>query len=495
MIAFAFLARIFYLFPNTIPFSFDHGKDSIAVLHMIKTFSPKFIGPWTSIPGLYFGPAWYYLLAPAYLFSGGNPVSAAVLMTLFVVVEVALAYKYFGKYEAIIMASAPGWLIISKSAWNPFPMTLLILCIMILLKEMRKRGEHREKIFFGLFFIASLEFHFSAAFAVLALLSLLLILTYRRVRLSAKVLGYSLLGFVLPFLPQLLFELKHQFVETKAVIAYFTQGEPQKWGLSKIQNVLTITLGEMKLAVLPELQKPFPLSAQTVLIFSVLLLFVGWVYVMRKKVGYPLWFESLAFVCIPLAGFFFLHFNYWYITALMPIAVLYVSHILKNAPRMIAWPYIFLLLLTPVFAYVRYFTFDRPQILQSREMLPAKVRALKYVYAEAGDKPFSSYQYVPDIYDYSYQYLYIWQAFHGRPLPSEFSYKPGEISYIPEKPSLLAKLYVQQLPPEKIFFIVEEPQNKDFLQAWWGQQKYGKIIQSVAISPQITVYTATPSEK
>ncbi len=64
---FILATRLPLVLPNTIPFSFDHGKDSVAVLHMVKEPSIKFIGPWTSIPGLYFGPGWYYLLAPSFL--------------------------------------------------------------------------------------------------------------------------------------------------------------------------------------------------------------------------------------------------------------------------------------------------------------------------------------------------------------------------------------------------------------------------------------------
>ena len=43
--------RLPYLIDNTIPFQFDHGKDSLAVMHMWLLRKPKFVGPWTSIPG------------------------------------------------------------------------------------------------------------------------------------------------------------------------------------------------------------------------------------------------------------------------------------------------------------------------------------------------------------------------------------------------------------------------------------------------------------
>ena len=96
LIVFAILTRVPFLFGGVIPFSFDHGKDSMAVLHMIKTSSLKFIGPWTSIPGLFFGPGWYYLLSPAYFISNGHPVSAVLLMFVIGLLIIWLTKKYFG---------------------------------------------------------------------------------------------------------------------------------------------------------------------------------------------------------------------------------------------------------------------------------------------------------------------------------------------------------------------------------------------------------------
>src|SRR3989344_6959022 len=102
LLAWAAFTRLPLIISGIIPFSFDHGRDSLAVLHLIKTLNPVFIGPWTSIPGLFFGPSWYYLLTPAYFLSQGNPVSAVWLMFFLGLIQIALAYKYFGVYEAIM---------------------------------------------------------------------------------------------------------------------------------------------------------------------------------------------------------------------------------------------------------------------------------------------------------------------------------------------------------------------------------------------------------
>ena len=127
----------------------------------------KLIGPWTSIPGLYFGPAWYYLLLPAFVLGAWHPLAPVCLMVVLLLLQIYLAWKYLGKEEAIIMATAPIWIMISTSAWNPLPMTLISLVILIILKAIKQKHVANLLELFLLFFTASLGFHFSTAFAVL----------------------------------------------------------------------------------------------------------------------------------------------------------------------------------------------------------------------------------------------------------------------------------------------------------------------------------------
>src|SRR3989344_8541555 len=100
LLAWVALTRLPWLLSGTFLFGFDQGRDAVAVLHLIKTLNPVFIGPWTSIPGLFFGPAWYYLLAPTYLLTQGHPLAGPVTMFVLCLVGITLTYKYLGAYEA-----------------------------------------------------------------------------------------------------------------------------------------------------------------------------------------------------------------------------------------------------------------------------------------------------------------------------------------------------------------------------------------------------------
>ena len=242
LLLFALATRLPHLFGYNIPFSFDHGRDALAVLDLIKTGTLKFIGPWTSIQGLFFGPGWYYLLAPLYWLLNGSPLAGPLTMQIISLITIGLAYKYFGIYEAIIFASAPIFTIISVSAANPFPMVLIGLLILICLKKPK-----RHPLNLGL--LISLGFHFSSALAIFYLLIIPLILLIRKIKLSLTKL---IIGLIIPFIPQILFEIKNNFLEVRSLVNYFIAGESQQVTPGKIKIVTSSIMHELGLAVLPD---------------------------------------------------------------------------------------------------------------------------------------------------------------------------------------------------------------------------------------------------
>ena len=454
LLAWAAFTRLPLIISGIIPFSFDHGRDSLAVLHFIKTLNPVFLGPWTSIPGLFFGPGWYYLLAPAYFLVQGNPVAGAWIMFFVGLLAIVFAYKYLGIYEAIILATAPLWTQLATGASNSFPMAFVGLMLVIALKR------QWNPLWLGL--ILGLGFHFSSALAILWLLVIpWLIKPKHWLKLA--------LGIFITFIPQLLFELKHNFSQTQAVINYFTAGESQHLNTGKIAIVTQSVIHELNLAILPDI--PW---------LSVIgLLAVG--------AGILLWPKIRLLILIPLIGFWFLHYNPWYAYGLAPLAVVIVGKILRRLPQQIAWVYCLLLLIGSA-------SRKNPDLATYKAFLPAKLTAMNYIYDQAGGQPFASYHYLPEIYDFAYQYLYIWQAFRGRPLPTEFSYQPGAPTYINEKAGLLAMLPPVTKQPELIFLIIEKPDNIWHypFESWLKQINFSEVVDKKIIGPELEVWQVAP---
>ena len=490
------VSRFLLLFEGVIPFGFDHGKDSLAILEMVSTLSPSLIGPWTSIPGLYFGAGWDYLLAPFYLLGGYHPLSGVVVMVLLLALQVGLAYKYFGFWPAALMVAAPFWFIISISAWNPFPMTLITLLLLIVLKWIFKEKELSLRNGFLLGFIAATGFHFSSAYAIFYPVLILVLLLYKRVRLSLWSVLVTGLGYLLPFTPQILFEFRNQFVQSNAVFGYFRTGETQTRTLARSLETVNTTYSELRLAFMPELRAA-PTWINKVLQTG-LLVSLGFIFVLKRLWRKPLVKQYLlyfvSFVGIPLVGYQFLHFNVWYVYGMMPVIAVLVGHLISQQPKWLQaiWG---LALIGTAISLVTYFHFtNKAELVGARAFLPVKVQALDLIREESGGEPFASYHYVPDIYDFSYQYLYFYQAFQGEQLPVEFAYEPNVQPYITQKENLLSLFPSNQQSPKKIFFIVESAEESEFLTDWWNRQHYGEIIKTIPLSKEVTIFVATPKQ-
>lgn len=493
LLCFGLIIRILYIENNVIPFSFDHGKDSIATMDLLINKNLKFVGPWTSIPGLYFGPGWYYLIAPGLLLTNFSPIGPVLIMILLILLQVYLAYKYFGIFAAVIVTTTPFWLMMSKSAWNPFPMTFISWVILIILQKYKKSGWLKQKQFYFLGFVASLGFHFSAAFAIFYPIIVFLFILKNRLKITINNIILLSTGFLTAFIPQLLFELKNNFIQTRGVINYFLNNQSDAISKEKLIFVTNSYFNALPSFIFPD---SINQQYRQVITLFFLIIIVAFLIRYRKRLvsnsSLDL-FDSLLFIGIPYIGFLFLHFNVWYYYAIAPVMVIMFAKVLHNLKLSFKFLVLCLYVLSPFISYYSYVTVDKETLESSRNFLPAKQKAVEFIYKESEGKPFASYHYVPDIYDYSYQYIYFWQAKNGKHLPIEFSYKPGETSYIPEKSNLLTKFPTQgNQKPEKIFFIVETPENTEFLDEWWNAQQYREIVKTTSISRDINVYEAIP---
>ncbi len=494
------LIRLPWFLTATIPFNFDHGKDSLAVMHMVLTYSPKFIGPWTSIPGLYFGPAWYYWLAPWYLVGGFNPVWGAVAMWATSILVIWLVKKEFGWLPALIVGTAPTWLTISFSAWNPFPMPLISLLMLIGIEHLRQtsvlevNGKHwRWWALIGL--AAGLGFHFSTAYAVFFPIIIIASLVFYQIRSTFSQLVVLIACFVLMFVPQIFFEVKNNFLETRGVIRYITTGDGQAKSTDTLIAVAIKTLDELKLGVLPDVWMNNSMATAVIAAIStvLLLLAIFWSVYKHKEWG-RWWFEVVIWIGLPVVGFTILHYNIWYVLGMLPVAVLFVADKIQRLPKFLITLFVVLSLLTPITKIWRFVAEDQVRLSQSRQLLPIKLETIKKIRELAGNRPFSVYHYVPDIYDFTYQYLYFYQAYQGKMLPVEFNYQPNSPTYISEKAELLQffSKRVDNRQPEVVFYVVEKPDNQNFLKSWWGMQRFSKIESEYQLSDEVTIYTATP---
>jgi len=223
--------RIMPIFNQTVPYTYDQGRDFLKASEIIKNKDITFIGPTTGIQGVYHGAWWYYFLALIYLVFNGWPLG--YYLTLFVLSStILLAFylfinKEFGwKSSLLFLLIVSGGSFFSKLAFfvsnnTLSPLFLLSLIYFVYLFFKIKLNKYIFFIFLSLGFI----FEFEVAFGIFVILSFFITsLFFKPIRNIFFNLKKSLIlisGFIIPFLPRLLFELKNNFIQTKAFLSFY----------------------------------------------------------------------------------------------------------------------------------------------------------------------------------------------------------------------------------------------------------------------------------
>lgn len=205
----------------------DEGRDMLIVMDIIQGKNFPLIGPPTSIADLYLGPLYYYLITPFVWIFKMNPIGAAVFVAILGILTIPLIYytvkKIFNHSVAIFASlfySVSSLTVqFSRSSWNPNPMpfftTLLILFLFNYLKTKKNIFLYLSVIAFSIM----LQLHY----IVILLLPFLLfiILKVNRSFSNNKSLLFSFLILLLFLTPLILFDLKHNFLNTKGILTIF----------------------------------------------------------------------------------------------------------------------------------------------------------------------------------------------------------------------------------------------------------------------------------
>lgn len=217
----------------------DEGRDAIVIKKILTEFDLPLLGPPTSIGNMYLGPLYYYMMSVAMTFSWLNPVAAAVMVALIGTATVLLIYylarEWFGRGAAIIAsllyALSPVNIIYSRSSWNPNPAPFFTLLAVLGFYLANKKRDYRWLILTG----AAVAFASQMHYLALILIPIFIILwcyEYFNNRLqknSGKYFVWGTLGGILIFLflmsPLVIFDLRHNFLNYRALTTFFGQRE------------------------------------------------------------------------------------------------------------------------------------------------------------------------------------------------------------------------------------------------------------------------------
>ncbi len=201
----------------------DQGRDVVIIRDFLKHGNLFFIGPQTSIGNMYLGPFYYYLIAPALLLTNFSPIGPAIFVTLLSILTTFLIYKITAKYfddktgliASFLFAISPVVIKYSNFSWNPNIMPLFALLFIYFIDQ-------KKYVYATLAFIMCLNSHYLALLLLFPAIYIIL-LDYKKFNLKNYIL--PIIIFLLSLIPQLLFDLKHDGQNIKALTTFFTQRE------------------------------------------------------------------------------------------------------------------------------------------------------------------------------------------------------------------------------------------------------------------------------
>jgi len=203
----------------------DEGRDALIVKRIIIDHKFTLLGPITSVGSMYMGPIYYYFMVPFLWLWHFDPAGPAVMVALFSIAAIFLLYKlgsdffhpFTGLASAFLYAISPFTISYGRSSWNPNIVPLFSLLVIYSILRSLVKHHYNWLIIAGLSLGVLFQLHY-ATFIFIPVVVICFLFIRSRIPLRNILYGFS--AFVLSYAPFLLFELRHQFVNTKGVLRF-----------------------------------------------------------------------------------------------------------------------------------------------------------------------------------------------------------------------------------------------------------------------------------
>ena len=482
--------RIILTLGGNFLFNMDNARDMVDVREIVVLGKLRLTGPTSAIEGLYNGPAWYYLLAIPFIVTGGDPYGSIVGEIILWAIGGFFLLKLVSSYgKAAIIAVGSVWVasnyvvLTNLYAFNPNPVILLTPLFIYSLK----RYLETDRLFFSLAcgFLAGLFFNFEMNFGIFMpfIIIFSLILSRHHQMIRTKNFLFGLGAFVMMLLPQVLFDMRHQFIMTTSVLNYLD--------LQRASQVINPILRSSFMAqkfydsILPTFMN-FKLLTQTLVILFFFILFKYFKNAFWKKDLTIL--ISLLFIFVPFFGYILIPttVNSWHLGGVMAATILLLGFVLKKLfdsgffGKLISVTLFLMVVLSSVLNIINFFTKDFGKVNLDPSSIKNEIAAIDYVYQKAEGQNFKVYTYLPSVYDYPYQYLFWW---YGK---KTYGYIPGEYAYSPNKPQYISnkdKFEGKKDNFSGLIFLIKEPDRIRYRTAWENDFKDMEFISKEMVGP------------
>ncbi len=222
----------FYRLNGFVTFLGDQGRDAIIIKQIVTGEHYPAIGPPTSVGQVYLGPFYYYFIAPwLWLFRFepiGLAVGVAVFSTLYILINYFVVKDLFNKRVALLSSFLIAFSIVlidlSRFSWNPNLLPLFTLLTVYFFIKAFQKLDWRLFALAGAFLSFSIQLHYLGLFLIPAVVIFTLIQLFEQKKYLMKlIIGgvVSLLSFFIFSSPLLVFDLRHNWLNTRNFLNLF----------------------------------------------------------------------------------------------------------------------------------------------------------------------------------------------------------------------------------------------------------------------------------
>ncbi len=214
----------------------DQGRDAIIIKRIISLEHFPAIGAPTSIGQVYLGPFYYYFISPWLLFFNYQPIGlafgVAFFSSLYLLINYLIVKELFDKKIALIstilLCFSSVLIDFSRFSWNPNLLPLFTLLTVYFIIKSLQTNKWYYFALLGAFLSFSIQLHYLALFLIPPIAILFINKIIEKFKQSNNEAMKQLKNYLFMFLffiifssPLIIFDLRHNFLNSKLFIALF----------------------------------------------------------------------------------------------------------------------------------------------------------------------------------------------------------------------------------------------------------------------------------
>jgi hypothetical protein len=406
------------------PFTFDQARDMLDIRVIGNFIDFKVSGPTTSITGLNLGPYYYIFSLPAYWTGGGDPQFLVYWNILWFLLSAIIIYLFFYKRNQIlgffissIYLMSPQLFTVTRYFWNANSVVYFILFYFLALWNFIEKKDSRSALIWGI--TAGLVIQFEAAFGSMCLaFAFLTILTTK----NWKTIRNFMFGSLPWFLPQVAYEVMHNFQMTKRFLGILNGENPILGVQLPLSEVFVSHLNSFSKMFEGQFMLPYGYGLALLALAIVVAIFSTQY---RKQTIYFLGFILFAFLYY--LAIYHHELKPWYLEGLRVWFIFIIGIGIASITKYKKVAFILVAVFLIRSFYLTYFDQQVYVIDNGNSNDPKNaaniITTIDWVYKHADNQGFVAYNYVPEVYDFSPQYMYSWYGM------TKYGYMPSRVSY------------------------------------------------------------------